>query len=140
MCKNKKNDVQTIVEHTGERFTGLSVVLRDFPSIETVQNKRSISFRPAPRASDFKVTHHRSYSRCFLSVYLHGTPRRSLSNEILPEPVKPTKTQAILSPTLMFTPSTASLGKEGDLFQKIRRTLKAKLVKTMFIYLKASLA
>ena len=47
--------------------------------------------------------------------------------------------RAIPSSTSMFTSSTASLGKEKDLFQKIRRTLKAKLVKTMFIYLRASL-
>lgn len=62
-----------------------------------VRNNRRIGFLALARASDFKVTRcYRSYSRCFLSVYLHGTPRRSLSNEILPEPVGPPKAQPIL--------------------------------------------
>lgn len=63
---------------------------RDFSSIGTIRNNRSVSFRSGATlaASDFKVTYRRSYSRCFLSVYLHGTPGRSLSNEILAELVE----------------------------------------------------
>lgn len=93
LCRNKKttrlDDTRTF--KGSERFTGLSVVNRDFPSIETVENKRSISFRSAPPISKLPT------AVVILVVFSASTytarPAIALSNEILPEPVKPTKTQ-----------------------------------------------
>lgn len=123
-----------IIGHLRKKFTGLSIILQDFSSIETVQNKRSISFRLAPHASDFKVIHHRSYSRCFLSVYLHGTPRRSLSNEILPELVKPTKTQSDTIANIDVYPFNSQPRERGRSFPKDQKNVESKTCQD-YVYL-----